>query len=89
MDTDLWMRMLGVMTDVELHDLSNLLYKVQNFRTEAQVRSGDCAQINEVERAWLINSKKIEAIKSYRARTGSSLRFAKYVMDQAQEDLKL
>lgn len=75
------------MRDEELEDLSSAIYKEQTRRLEAQILAGEFAKANDVEKKHIRENNVILAIKSYRERTGSTLRLAKSVIEQEKESI--
>lgn len=69
---------LDSLTDVELDALSAIVYDEKERRVRNLWEQGKLAHLNAAEHI-LRKTKPIDAINSYRARTGASLRDAHFV----------
>jgi ribosomal protein L7/L12 len=69
--------LLKQLTNEQLSELYSLIYDIKTERTIIKINSGEFPKLTEEEKS----QKKIEAIKSYKERTGCSITEAKLVVE--------
>ena len=79
---------LAELSEDSLTDLLSEISRELSLRVQARIAIGDYPALNEEERYFVYNEKKVEAIKGYRTRTGYGLRESKAVIDNFEEYMR-